>query len=336
MNLPLHRLDHRAPMVDASQCCPGCHGGQISSLGRQRLDGSEEFFTLGLLAPGDVLGYCQCEDCGLVFTNPRYADATLAEYYGRVCPLNEPLRRPADFASNPVYTRRITHRFGLVHAALALRLKPGAVVADFGGNDGASLVPFVEAGFRTVLIDPGSRNRTLRSDKIEPFDSAAEVRAAGLQCDAVLNLQTLEHILDVRAFVAEMLSTLKPGGLLYCEVPYERNILTPLALGNRELTNHCHPEHINYFSLESLRRVLALQGVTALRQSVEFVPVVYNVMPSVVLIGQRAQAPTTLDHLPQVARERLRRELNRVRLPLWVKSRLRMRALHTAGLWPKG
>ena len=74
--------------------------------------------------------------------------------------------------------------------------------------------------------------------------------------DAVLIFDVLEHVEDPAGLVAEIRRVLKPGGVFYCFVPCEGDILSlwhclrKIGVGG-DLTKK-HAGHINYFSRASL------------------------------------------------------------------------------------
>ncbi|WP_448152725.1 class I SAM-dependent methyltransferase [Castellaniella caeni] len=74
--------------------------------------------------------------------------------------------------------------------------------------------------------------------------------------DLVVCSQVLEHVPDPLSLVEKMRSVLRPHTLMYLEVPYES--LMRQNEGSRDLAarkHHWH-EHINFFSLESMRALI--------------------------------------------------------------------------------
>ena len=66
----------------------------------------------------------------------------------------------------------------------------------------------------------------------------------------------LEHIIDVQGAVAGLRSLVKPGGLVYIEVPdaarYHDHLVAPF--------HDFNTEHINHFSVGTLKRLFASRG----------------------------------------------------------------------------
>lgn len=71
--------------------------------------------------------------------------------------------------------------------------------------------------------------------------------------DAILISHVLEHIADVRSEVAAMKRQLKPQGIMFVEVPN--------GAGHRHLPIDDNWSHLHFFSVTSLARLLADQGM---------------------------------------------------------------------------
>jgi SAM-dependent methyltransferase len=98
----------------------------------------------------------------------------------------------------------------------------GERVIDYGGGDGRFLPAIVLDRYRSIEIFDAS------DAPIHGSVDVARVRRTGMpQLDAydlLMCMHVLEHVGNPRAFVVEALRYLRPGGLLYIEVPLE---LTP-------------------------------------------------------------------------------------------------------------
>ena len=91
--------------------------------------------------------------------------------------------------------------------------------------------------------------------------------------DVVTCFHVLEHIENPTAFLADLRSKMKPGGVLVVHVPNNepltfalRNALRALRGDRRVRLSHCYyPEHLTGFSPRSLRKVAARHGFAPLR-----------------------------------------------------------------------
>jgi hypothetical protein len=212
-----------------------------------------------LLERGDELEFDLCASCGLVFLSPRYSADTLARYYAVTCPENELRTLPADHGTNPRYARRERARF-LRLARLVRRHSPHAkLVVDVGASDGASLRPFLDAGARGIAIEPGLDARTPADARLEARPSLEALKAEGLEPDVVLSTQTFEHLLSPRLMARTALGTMADDGLLVVEVPYDL-LWMNFMLEPAEPVLAGHPEHLNFFTSDSLARLASIWG----------------------------------------------------------------------------
>ena len=188
----------------------------------------------------------------------------------------------------PFYSRAehdgLTERLGSEARRLALTktIKENGLptdfecVIDYGGGDGC-LISGLSAT-RKVSFDRSGTPGLRGIEVVEDRD------ALPLGADLVTCAQVLEHVSDPKGVVGEMIALLRPGGLLYLEVPDQiwRRI-SSLRLGRRALDWLCHHprlllaadiygtafrvklgvlpplgfvpmrEHINFFSAQALR-----------------------------------------------------------------------------------
>ena len=80
--------------------------------------------------------------------------------------------------------------------------------------------------------------------------------------DCVTMFDVIEHLGDPRAELAEVWRVLRPGGLLVLVTP-DAGSLVSRALGPHWLEMKRAPEHLHFFSVEGLSKMLSLAGFTA-------------------------------------------------------------------------
>lgn len=98
----------------------------------------------------------------------------------------------------------------------------GLTICDVGCGGGVLSEPLARLGARVTGLDPATQNITVARAHAEaagvPVDYRAEtieaVVASGETFDAVLIMEVVEHVSDMRAFVGTACAAVKPGGML--------------------------------------------------------------------------------------------------------------------------
>ncbi|MBX3228110.1 MAG: class I SAM-dependent methyltransferase [Labilithrix sp.] len=120
------------------------------------------------------------------------------------------------------------------------------------------LGPLYEGDFRTIPL-PGA-----------PFD-------------VVVMSELIEHVTDPPSMLRRAAEVLRPGGLLYMTTPHGRGISARVLGGDWSVL--CPPEHLQLFSIPSMRRALVAAGFSK--------PVVYTqgVLPHEIMAKVRRALP---------------------------------------------
>lgn len=175
------------------------------------------------------------------------------------------------------HSRTITHtvayRAALLDFAAALlvaaqRRPPPATgrrLLDYGCGYGALLRILAGGEVRATGYEPSAARQSEASRAgFEIFNNLDQVEVAG-PYDLLICTEVLEHVADPRAVLQFMRKNATPGALLgitvpCCERRYVEACLDGLAAG-KQLSPVFNPwEHLNYFSAQSLRRLLAEEG----------------------------------------------------------------------------
>jgi SAM-dependent methyltransferase len=232
------------------RACPICRGERADVLHRQSF----------VLPEGHPLedGYdvvC-CETCGFVYADTQVDQDAYERYYADSS-------KYADVATGTGGgdlewdARRLRETAELI--AQLVPLGEEAIV-DVGCANGGLLKYLSSMGARRLIgVDPSpacvqmaQRVPGVTGLVGSLFDLPAAVR--GVQC--IILSHVLEHVREVAPALATVRERLAPGGLLYVEVPdatrYAEHLVAPLQDFNTE--------HINHFSLRSLRTALTLNG----------------------------------------------------------------------------
>lgn len=199
----------------------------------------------------------RCLSCGMIFTNPQPTN-----YVQQVAHRGVLARHlvPAFLER-----QRRTARFVL---DLLQPLAPGSRLLDFGCGEGVLVHEARRLGWNTIGLDlnqglveaanahwgfaalvPGSLDEFLRS-RPDPFD-------------VIVTSQVFEHLQQPVEVGRQLVSLLKPSGLLYIDVPNVQQLGERLARG-RTLDPTAH---WNHFSQATLSTLVARLGGTAIYSS---------------------------------------------------------------------
>ena len=142
------------------------------------------------------------------------------------------------------------------------RIRLPAKLLEIGCGHGASLVAFREAGFDVYGTEASAhrvdlcRAKGLRVEQTDIVDFAAIAPHAPF--DVVYSAHVFEHLTDLEAFMTRLTPLVKPGGMIYVEVPHSH--VTEHILHRTHVPVHCH-----LFSARSLATLLHRFGFDVAR-----------------------------------------------------------------------
>ena len=233
--------------------CPVCG----SADNEVYLDSNEETLDAGLIgssrrstAPGRIL---RCRVCGFGFRETRFAAQQLAELYRHM---------DAGMYQSEMEGRR---RTGARHLQIVERFARRGRLLDVGCASGVFLSLAAEAGWEATGVEP---SETLSQQAADALAGRGAIYGTILEeaslppahYDAVTLWDVLEHVPDPLAMLRQCSALLKPGGLLFLNVP-DLDSLQARLLGRRWPL--LLAEHLNYFNRPSLRRCAAAAGLEA-------------------------------------------------------------------------
>lgn len=99
----------------------------------------------------------------------------------------------------------------------------GLDIVDVGCGGGLLCEPLARLGARVTGIDPSARNVAVAQDHASRMElqigyrvgTVEDLVAEGRDFDAVIALEVVEHVPDIRAFVAACVSAARPGAKLF-------------------------------------------------------------------------------------------------------------------------
>lgn len=166
-------------------------------------------------------------------------------------------------------------------------LKPftGLSLLDIGCGGGLLSEPMARLGFGVTGVDPSEKNIGTARAHAESSGAAVTYRASsaevleteGAAFDVVLNMEVVEHVADLRAYLKACARLVKPGGLMF--VATLNRTLKSLALAKigaeyilRWLPPGTHDWN-RFVDPEGLRRMLEESGLNPMKtQGVAFDP----------------------------------------------------------------
>lgn len=192
-----------------------------------------------------------CEDSGLI----QLRDVIPAgELYGEYFNLSSSKRCP-----------HIPRLLGMVAEAIGMRRRPR--ILEIGCNDGHFLVALRAIGYGNLVgVEPAhdaweaSVNRGITVlNRYFDREAALKLRTTHPNFDLVIARHVIEHVSDLEGFFSALTSLLRPSGFVLLEVPdfgFCMRHLDYTALWE---------QHLNYFSLDTFRLLLARHGIELLR-----------------------------------------------------------------------
>ena len=223
--------------------CPGCGG---SSATYERM----------------VAGYRleRCTACDLVFVNPRPSQETLSRIYREKSP-----QKQAEFYAKTVSAAQLAE-YDRILAELTELLPGRGRLLDVGCAGGYFMQRAAQAGFEAHGIDLAPWVEAIAMQRNVPNVRAGRLTEVGFpdsSFDVVHASQVFEHIPQPGEELTEIRRILRPGGLLYINVPNYQCL--SIVLGRDDFELNTPPEHVAYFTPRTLSRLVSTAGFGVVR-----------------------------------------------------------------------
>jgi 2-polyprenyl-3-methyl-5-hydroxy-6-metoxy-1,4-benzoquinol methylase len=265
------------------------------------------------------LRLAQCMACSMVFATPvsaAYADGTYYEDAGRPFYLSE-AKLAGDYSSVR-YARelRIFRRFCRRGRVLDVGCSTGAFLYQLN-----SRYPGDYQVVGTDVVGPALDYAESRGLCVVREDFLGSCEREGTY-DAITFWAVLEHLLCPREFVEKAISLLKPAGRCFILVPNIRSLAFRLL---RENYRYVLDQHLNYFALRTLRRIIPQASFEIYASTMHFNPVV------ILQDLRRTKEPTDQDRAALLVKTN-RLKANRWLSPVALAYRACEALLHTCHL----
>lgn len=195
----------------------------------------------------------RCRQCGLVFVNPQPEPEALNSLYRGLEVSTADLYATIAPSTAAAFDRTLEWIEALV---------PGkGRLLDFACAAGHFFERAQQRGWEAHGADLGewaataARARGLANLHVGQL---REIAFPDHWFDVIYAAQVFEHLTDPCADLAELRRILKPGGLLYVDVPNYQTL--PILVGRDDFRLNMPPQHLNYFTPRTLMRLLKTGG----------------------------------------------------------------------------
>jgi SAM-dependent methyltransferase len=237
----------------------------------------------------DSGGYAviDCAACGFAHLSPLPSPEALAEYYAASF---YETHSPVDWADKEEAEEpywKIEHQDRLAAFAELLG-RPSGSILDIGCGGGWLLQYAAAAGWEVQGIEP-SRSMWERARHRAPviLGTFPHIDLGARRFDVVNLKLVLEHVPDPARLLLEVREVLAPGGLVCIAVPNDFNRLQAAVRQRYDKTAWwiSAPAHVNYFSFDSLERLLSRTGYAPVRREATY-PMEWFLLQGIDYIGR--------------------------------------------------
>ena len=233
--------------------CPSCHAKKFKILGMR----GGKFQRDGL---GEETKIVQCNDCSLIFPNPFPIPDSLESLYGD----------PDEYFSGKGewLARSKSYEVIVKNFVDLIDKSENIEILDVGAGRGElnkAALSFPEVICTGLEVSEGSIAFAKEHGIVLEKKLLTELINEGKTYDGICLNAVLEHVHEPGIFMSEVSSLLRPGGVLYIDVPREPNLLTILGnfssklVGSKAVYNlqpTWEPYHVFGFNPKSLKRLL--------------------------------------------------------------------------------
>jgi 2-polyprenyl-3-methyl-5-hydroxy-6-metoxy-1,4-benzoquinol methylase len=246
---------------EAVEVCEMCHNSTAKHkiLG-QRLSQSQGFRPKS--KEGITVSVKRCTNCGLIYSSPQPIPNSILDHYGV---------SPEEYSWKEGYYEDDPNYFSgqIKDAKEMLDFKPDMKALDIGAGLGKAMKAMQAAGFEVHGLEPSSqfRERAIEWLKI-PGDritltSVEEVEYPENHFDFITMGAVVEHFYHPAFVIDRAAKWLKPGGIMFIEVPSAQHLVPKLInfyyrLRGTNYVSHLSPMHAPFhlyeYTLESFQK----------------------------------------------------------------------------------
>ncbi len=234
--------------------CRVCRAGPLFEAldyGRQAL--ANAYLTDGAAIreePRFPMTLCLCEACGHVQINEEVSPEALFRNYLYVTGVSDTVQQ---------YARRLVE---LVHRVAGRTGTAPRRILEAASNDGTILSAFQRAGWRVLGVDPAENVAAMANARGIPtvpdffgVKTAERVVALEGRFDVLLARHVIAHVAGLHDFVTAITLVLREDGVAVIECSHVLPLYQDLQY------DQVYHEHLGYFSVTVMRRLLDMHGL---------------------------------------------------------------------------
>ena len=151
---------------------------------------------------------------------------------------------------------------------------------DVGCGEGFVLKIFKDSGWEIVGIDFSTHGIKTKNPELESFiiqgdvyEELSSLKEKNCKFNAIFLGNILEHVLDPGALIDQLKRLLEKNGLLVITVPNDFSDLQKFLLDNNLVNEEYwigYPDHLNYFNLDNLSKLLSDKNLPVIDQFSDF------------------------------------------------------------------
>jgi SAM-dependent methyltransferase len=223
--------------------CPVCRGIDLVALGEK-----------------DGFPLVQCRTCTQRFCHPMPTPEVIEAYYAKYWINKKNIR------NGEKKIRKLKRILRPV-----LKKAPGKHFLDIGCNTGFGVEAARQLGCDATGIDLSAEAIEI-AQRLYPENrfvagTAQDFAKNETAFDAILCREVIEHMPEIHSFMGALRSLLRVGGVLWLTTPDAEHFRVPKNFP--EWREVIPPEHVSFFNLRSLRRLLGEYGIEILRKNFE-------------------------------------------------------------------
>ena len=235
----------------------------------------------------------ECLNCGLVFLDQRFTKEELKKYYNNYQTskfFNERIRFEKSFRSRLKkfrYSGIIAGKFkeiSKIEKFILGNIGLPRKILDYGAGDGKGTIFRQNDKVKSILYDPFNFNKS-KSTK-------SKINIKNNNFDLITFRNVLEHVSYPREILFDLMKIIKSRTNIYIEVPKEK-LISKYKKGNRYKNKPIWTEHINFFTQDSLKKLLILSGLKIL-----------DIKELIINKGNRGKTDNDREHFMVLAKKR--------------------------------